>query len=274
MPATRALRLMLRASCQVSRYSSTAPSLTLLAANRASSLSPRTLLQRSVASSQQTTTTIQIRHASSSSSNLKQTPLYDMHTSASAKMVPFANFSMPLTYADQSQTESHHWTRNNASLFDVSHMVQHKLSGPSACRFLETITPSAISSLGKHQSTLSVLLDEHGGIVDDTVITRLGRDSFYFVTNAGCREGDLEFIKTQMDKFFKAEGVKDDQITWHILDHHSLVALQGPKAKDVLQPLVFRDEDDADVGMSDARSYFLCLVTEAPSNRHTHVSHC
>ncbi|KPI43097.1 Aminomethyltransferase, mitochondrial [Cyphellophora attinorum] len=185
----------------------------------------------------------------STSSDLKQTPLYDMHANAGAKLVGFAGYSMPLTYPDQSQSESHKWTRENASLFDVSHMVQHKLSGPLACRFLETITPSAISSLEKHHSTLSTLLDTNGGIVDDTVITRLGRDSFYFVTNAGCRDTDLAFLNAEMDKFLQRENAKSDQINWHILDHHSLLALQGPKAVDVLQPLVFRDPDDDQLGM-------------------------
>lgn len=171
-----------------------------------------------------------------------------MHVDAGAKMVDFANFSMPLTYPDQSQTESHKWTRENASMFDVSHMVQHKLSGPQACRFLETITPSAITDLDKHTSTLSVLLDNNGGIVDDTVITRLGRDSFYFVTNAGCRETDLPFIENQMNEFLKSENASTDQISWHILEHHSLLALQGPKAAEVLQPLIFRDPDDDQIG--------------------------
>jgi hypothetical protein len=129
-------------------------------------------------------------------------------------------------------------------------MVQHKLSGPLACRFLETVTPSAIRDIEKHKSQLSVLLDSNGGIVDDTVITRLGRDSFYFVTNAGCRETDLPFIEQQMKDFLKSENADADQIDWHILDHHSLLALQGPKAAEILQPLIFRDEDDKELGNS------------------------
>ena len=159
-------------------------------------------------------------------------------------MVPFANFYMPLDYPGQSHPESHRWTRSNASLFDVSHMVQHKISGPLAEEFLMTITPSAIDALPKHTSTLSTLLDTSGGIVDDTVITRLGRDSFYFVTNAGCREPDLAFIQSQRSAFLDSYGATDDAINWHILDHHSLLALQGPKAKDILQSLLFHDEDE------------------------------
>ncbi len=139
-------------------------------------------------------------------------------------------------------------------------MVQHKLSGPLAEEFLMTITPSALDTIPKHTSTLSCLLNEDGGIVDDTVITRLGRDSFYFVTNAGCRDQDLQFIQTQLDKFLESKSAsssKDQKpITWHVLDHHSLIALQGPLAQELLQPLIHVDEDDAQVDTDLSSLYF------------------
>lgn len=157
---------------------------------------------------------------------------------------------MPLEYPDQSHPESHRWTRENASLFDVSHMVQHKLSGPLAEEFLMTITPSSLNTMEKHHSSLSVLLNEDGGIVDDTVITRLGRDSFYFVTNAGCRETDLPYIEAEMRKFLESKGISsskaDDNVKWHVLNCHSLVALQGPKAQEVLQKLIYDDTEEQD----------------------------
>ncbi|KAK5056036.1 hypothetical protein LTR84_012587 [Exophiala bonariae] len=205
--------------------------------------SPSALVQRN-----QTHHFLQNRYASSESSagSLKRTPLYNLHSSLNAKLVPFANFSMPLDYPDQSHRESHLWTRDNASLFDVSHMVQHKLSGELAEEFLMTITPTAIDEIGKHSSSLSTLLNKEGGIVDDTVITRLGKDSFYFVTNAGCRETDLPFIEAELDQFLQSKSASKDKINWHILDHHALLALQGPKASDILQSLVYNDtEDDA-----------------------------
>ena len=199
----------------------------------------------------------QQRRYVSSASTLKRTPLYDLHASLNAKLVPFANFSMPLEYPDQSHPISHKWTRSNCSLFDVSHMVQHKLSGPLSQEFLMTITPSSIDKLEKHSSTLSCLLSSDGGIVDDTVITRLGRDSFYFVTNAGCREDDIAFIQSEMDKFLCAKDAKrEDNINWHILDHHSLIALQGPKASSVLQPLIFIDAEDDSVDTDLSTLYF------------------
>ncbi|EXJ81005.1 glycine cleavage system T protein [Capronia epimyces CBS 606.96] len=171
-------------------------------------------------------------------------------------MVPFANFSMPLEYPGQSHRDSHLWTRTNGSLFDVSHMVQHKLSGELAEEFLMTITPSAINEIEKHHSTLSCLLNKNGGIVDDTVITRIGKDSFYFVTNAGCREGDLAFIQAEMSEFLESKSAPKDKINWHILDHHALVALQGPASAPLLQSLVFNDTEDESYDSSLDTLYF------------------
>jgi aminomethyltransferase len=196
-------------------------------------------------------------YASQSSSRLKRTAFYQLHVDAGAKIVPFGGYDMPLEYADQSHTESHTWTREKASLFDVSHMVQHIVSGALAEKFLMKITPSSISALSPHTSTLSVLLqDPSGGIVDDTVITRLGPDSFYFVTNAGTRDDDLKFISTELNQFLDAAGVTDDKIAWRTLDHHSLLALQGPLAAEVLQRSIFIDEDDNDVDTDLSSLYF------------------
>ncbi|KAH8658045.1 hypothetical protein BX600DRAFT_514568 [Xylariales sp. PMI_506] len=153
-------------------------------------------------------------------------------------MVPFAGYHMPLEYSNESQKVSHRWTRENASLFDVSHMVQHRLSGALAEEFLMTITPSSIDKLASNTSTLSTLLNDKGGIVDDTVISRLGPESFYFVTNAACRDGDLTFLSTAIDNLLKKKAASADQIQWEILPHHGLLALQGPKAAKVLQALI------------------------------------
>ena len=206
---------------------------------------------------QSSMTQTQRRHASSGSdSELKHTPLYDLHVEVGAKMVPFAAFSMPLQYPDLSHKDSHTWTREHASLFDVSHMVQHKLSGELAEEFLMTITPAALNELEKHRSTLSCLLTDQGGIVDDTVISRVGKDSFYFVTNANCREKDIKFIDEQLANFVKEKGASKEKINWHILDHHALLALQGPKAAEVVQSLIFNDTEDESLDTSLDTLYF------------------
>ncbi|KAL9616121.1 MAG: hypothetical protein Q9160_008977 [Pyrenula sp. 1 TL-2023] len=155
-----------------------------------------------------------------------------------AKIVPFGGYSMPLHYTDLNHVESHHWTRSKASLFDVSHMVQHEISGPSAEAFLMKITPSSLPTLPELQSTLSCFLKEPtGGIVDDTVILRLGPQKFHIVTNAGCREGDLKFLQDEMNAF---SGPKPD---WQILEKHSLFAFQGPETSKIIQPLIAESKD-------------------------------
>jgi aminomethyltransferase len=111
--------------------------------------------------------------------------------------------------------------------------VQHDFSGPGARAFLERITPSSLSALSEHHSTLSTLLHpETGGIVDDTVITRLPT-SFYVVTNAGCREKDLVYLTEQIEAWKNAHP--DQPVEWSLRDNHGLVALQGPLAQSILQ---------------------------------------
>lgn len=170
------------------------------------------------------------------------TQLHELHLARGAKMVPFAGYSMPLQYKDLSHVESHHWTRQKASLFDVSHMVQHHLSGPGAVELLMKVTPSSLDKLLINHSTLSCLLEDGtGGIVDDTVITRRGKDSFYFVTNAGRREEDLVFLQAEIDIWRSKHGA--GSIHWDILVDRALLALQGPISASVLQPLIYTEGD-------------------------------
>lgn len=156
-------------------------------------------------------------------------------------MVPFGGFHMPVQYSSLSVSASHHFTRNHASLFDVSHMVQHRFSGPGANAFLERITPASISGLETHRSGLSTLLwPVTGGIVDDTIITRLGPESFYVVTNAACREKDLKYFEEQLEEFKKEGGEK---VEWEILEGWGLVALQGPLSEDILSSVLVEPEE-------------------------------
>lgn len=152
-------------------------------------------------------------------------------------MVPFGGYSMPLQYSDQGISASHIWTRENASLFDVSHMVQHRFSGAGAQAFLELLTPSELATLAVHQSTLSCFLHPlTGGIVDDCIITRLGPELFYVVTNAGCREKDKKYIVQNL----KEPGTHDARfVDWKTLYGWGLIALQGPKAASILQDVLF-----------------------------------
>jgi aminomethyltransferase len=119
--------------------------------------------------------------------------------------------------------------------------VQHHFSGPGATAFLETITPASISSLGTQRSRLSTLLwPVTGGIVDDTIITRLGPETFYVVTNAGCREKDLAYFTEQLAEFKKNNGEK---VEWEVLEDWGLVALQGPLSEEILTCILVEPEE-------------------------------
>ncbi|KAF8430805.1 hypothetical protein BGX38DRAFT_1104245 [Terfezia claveryi] len=168
---------------------------------------------------------------------LSTTPLNALHLSQGAKMVPFAEYSMPLMYPPQTHIVEHNWTREHASIFDVSHMVQHMFSGPGALAFLESLTPADLVALGPFHSTLSVLLAHPtGGIIDDTIITmQASQQQFYVVTNAGCREKDLLYFKEALRKWNDSSALKEEgEVVHEVLKDWGLIALQGPEAKDVL----------------------------------------
>ncbi|KAI9800343.1 MAG: hypothetical protein M1825_004113 [Sarcosagium campestre] len=195
------------------------------------------------------TSSVYARYASSSETNppLRRTALYDLHVRHGGKMVPFGGYSMPVQYSDLSITESHHWTRQKASLFDVGHMVQHRISGPGATALLRRLTPSSITTLPLHQSTLSVLLHPAtGGIVDDTVIARLGPETFYVVTNAANREKDIAYLREHISALTTSSpGPNVGAIHWEVMEDWGLLALQGPLAPVILSELVSAAHDNA-----------------------------
>ncbi|PNP59495.1 hypothetical protein THARTR1_00985 [Trichoderma harzianum] len=178
-----------------------------------------------------------IRCASNASGGepLKKTPLYDFHVANGAKMVPFAGYHMPVQYSSLSLADSHHFTRNHASLFDVSHMVQHIFKGPAAAAFLETVTPSSWGNVAPMSGKLTTFLwPGTGGIVDDTIVTRIGEDEFYVVTNGACLEKDTKYIDEELGKF-------GGDVKWTRLDGSGLVALQGPQAAEILSEVLATD---------------------------------
>lgn len=148
-------------------------------------------------------------------------------------MVPFAGWSMPIQYADSIMDATKH-CRSQASLFDVSHMCGLSLEGKDAVAFLETLVVGDVAGIPVGSGSLSVFTNEKGGIIDDTVVTRSGENSVYLVVNAGCREKDLEHLNKHLAEFTKKGG--DVKMTVH--DDRSLLALQGPRAAEVLAPLV------------------------------------
>ncbi|KAJ7066126.1 hypothetical protein C8F01DRAFT_694151 [Mycena amicta] len=188
--------------------------------------------------------------ASGAPSDLKRTGLYFYHLGNDAKMVPFAGYSMPLAYGNIGQVASHNHVRTDVGLFDVGHMVQSIFRGKTATGFLEWITPSSLSSLKPYSSTLSVILNERGGIIDDTVITKHAENAFYVVTNAGRRERDLEWFKARLQEWNTGDQGSKGPVELEVLEDWGLLALQGPKAATYLQSLTSYDLTQLTFGKS------------------------
>eukprot|EP00842_Homolaphlyctis_polyrhiza_P005302 jgi/Hompol1/5773/HPOL_002056-RA len=152
-------------------------------------------------------------------------------------MVEFAGWDMPVQYSSLGVLASHHWTREKASIFDVSHMLQTRWSGKDHLKFIESLVVADVAGLPYGSSTLSVFTNENGGIIDDTVINRQDSNGLYVVSNAGCADKDLAHIRQHLAKFQNAGGDVDVKV----LDHVSLIAIQGPSAVKAVSALSKED---------------------------------
>jgi aminomethyltransferase len=151
-------------------------------------------------------------------------------------MVPFAGWSMPIQYKDSIMESTLH-CRSHASIFDVSHMCGLTLKGKDAIKFLEGLVVGDVAGLAPGTGSLSVFTNEKGGIIDDTVVTKVSDTEIYLVVNAGCREKDLAHIGQHLKDF----NSKGGDVSMEVHDDRALLALQGPEAASVLQPLVEED---------------------------------
>lgn len=165
---------------------------------------------------------------------LRKTPLYALHVALGAKMVPFANYSMPVNYPAGILKEHLH-TREKAGLFDVSHMGQAMLTalpGIDIAAAFEALVPGAISELKPGQMRYTTLLNAQGGILDDLMVTRPVRPEhqhqLFLVVNAGRKQEDFAHI----------EAALDGKATLARMEDRALLALQGPTAAKVLARLV------------------------------------
>ena len=171
---------------------------------------------------------------------LRRTPLHPLHLAAGAKMVAFAGWDMPIQYVPGILQEHLH-TRTHAGLFDVSHMGQIEVSGPGACAWLESLTTADLVALPDGRQTYALLPNDAGGIIDDLMIQKVG-PVFHVVCNAA----RLAQVQAQ---FAAHPPGADCSVTLH--EDRALLALQGPQAEAVLQPLA----DVAGLRFLDVREY-------------------
>ncbi len=156
---------------------------------------------------------------------LLRTPLYDLHVSLGAKMVPFAGYEMPVQYPTGILKEHIH-TRTQAGLFDVSHMGQVCLHGPDAAAALETLVPVDIIDLPQGMQRYAVFTNETGGVMDDLMVANFG-DRLFVVVNAACKEQDFAHMQKHLAGRCRVEVLAD----------RALLALQGPAAGAVMARL-------------------------------------
>jgi len=164
---------------------------------------------------------------------LKRTPLYRRHVDAGGKVVPFAGFEMPVQYQTGIIAE-HKAVREAAGLFDVSHMGEFIVRGPQALDLIQYVTVNDASKIEVGQAQYSAICLESGGVIDDLLIYRFD-DRFMLVVNAANREKDFEWIQ----RHAKAFNVELEDVS----EATALIALQGPVAREILQPITNPDID-------------------------------
>ncbi|SEQ47599.1 aminomethyltransferase [Loktanella sp. DSM 29012] len=157
----------------------------------------------------------------------RKTPLFDLHVALGGKIVGFAGYDLPVQYTGVLPEHLH--TRTKAGLFDVSHMGQCVVAGPSyaaVAQALESLIPVDIAGLADGRQRYGFLTNDAGGIRDDLMLARRG-DSVFMVVNAACKAADIAHIRAHLP-----DGVKLTEVT-----DRALLALQGPLAENALATL-------------------------------------
>lgn len=150
-----------------------------------------------------------------------KTPLYDTHVAAGARLVDFGGWDMPVNYG--SQIEEHHAVRRDAGMFDVSHMLSTEVTGTRARDFLRYLLANDVAKLKESGKALySCMLNERGGVLDDLIVYFINDSWFRVVVNAGTRDKDIAWLKSQAGAF----GVEITPRT-----DLAMIAVQGPNAR-------------------------------------------
>jgi aminomethyltransferase len=167
----------------------------------------------------------------SNATPMKNTPFTKKHLALGAKMAPFAGFNMPISYSGIN--DEHAAVRTNAGVFDVSHMGEFILKGPGALDLIQRVTTNDASKLTNGKAQYSALTNKDGGMVDDLIVYCIEENNVYMlVVNASNIEKDWSWICS-----FNTEGVEMHNIS----DKTCLLAIQGPNATKILQPLTELD---------------------------------
>ena len=168
-----------------------------------------------------------------------KTPHYDKHVEAGARVVDFGGWDMPLHYG--SQKEEHHAVRQNAGVFDVSHMTIVDLLGERVREFLQYLVANDVAKLKDYGKALyTAMLNEDGGVIDDLIIYYMSDTDYRLVVNAATREKDLAWIRKQAEAF-------DVRVTER--SELAMIAVQGPNARQLAAPCIDAEYREAALAM-------------------------
>lgn len=163
---------------------------------------------------------------------MKRTPFFDIHRKYNAKFVEFAGYEMPLYYT--SILDESLWTREKASLFDVSHMARFLVEGEESYDFIEYSFTNSLRKLkGDIRAQYTLILNEKGGIIDDAYIYKLEENKFLIVVNAANRTKDWNVLKERSEKF--KVSLKD------VSEDMSQLAFQGPYSLNIITEIFKKD---------------------------------
>lgn len=153
-----------------------------------------------------------------------QTPLYAAHCKANAKIVDFSGWNMPLHYG--SQIQEHHQVRQQAGMFDVSHMGIVDLRGSEVTLYLRILLANNVDRLADGKALYTCMLNEEGGVIDDLIVYKINDDFYRLVINAGRRQKDIEWMHSQLASFDVELTERNDL---------AMLALQGPAVKSIIE---------------------------------------
>lgn len=162
----------------------------------------------------------------------KKTPLYDTHVAAGGKIVPFGGFLLPVQY-ETGVIKEHMAVRQQCGLFDVSHMGEVTIIGPDAVKNLNHLLTNDYTTMEDGQARYSPMCNEQGGVVDDLIVYKVKEDTYLVVVNAANRGKDFAWMKEHQ--------IGDVEIK-DISDEVGQLALQGPKAEEILEKLVSKED--------------------------------
>ncbi|MFN2629434.1 MAG: glycine cleavage system aminomethyltransferase GcvT [Gaiellaceae bacterium] len=198
---------------------------------------------------------------------LQRTPLHDRHLALAARMVPFAGWEMPVQY--EGVLREHRAVRTDAGVFDVSHMGELEVEGPSATTLLQGLLSNDLERIGPGRAQYTLLTNERGGIVDDLIVYRLEQFRYLLIVNASNKDADFRWLK---DREVPGSDVRDASAVY------GLLAVQGPNAIEKLglpqaEPFTFGEAEIGGVAVMVNRTGYtgedgcelLCMAEDAPS---------